>query len=99
MNAMTLRIAGSVRGLFPGAMACAVVAAAATFLGQHYGAPVLLFALLLGMGMNFLSVEGPCAPGIEFCARTLLRVGVALLGLRITFAQVTALGWGPVALV
>jgi uncharacterized integral membrane protein (TIGR00698 family) len=80
-------------------MACAVVAAAATFLGQHYGAPVLLFALLLGMGMNFLSVEGPCAPGIEFCARTLLRVGVALLGLRITLAQVTALGWGPVVLV
>jgi uncharacterized integral membrane protein (TIGR00698 family) len=99
MNAMTLRIAGSVRTLFPGAMACAVVAAAATFLGQHYGAPVLLFALLLGMGMNFLSAGGPCAPGIEFCARTLLRVGVALLGLRITFAQVTALGWGPVALV
>jgi len=41
--------------LFPGVLACAVVAAAATFLSQHYGAPVMLFALLLGMAMNFLS--------------------------------------------
>jgi uncharacterized integral membrane protein (TIGR00698 family) len=85
--------------LFPGVIACAVVAAAAGFLGEHYGAPVLLFALLLGMTMNFLSSDGPCAPGIEFCARSLLRLGVALLGLRITAAQVVALGWGPVAMV
>ena len=100
MTTLTLG-AGSahVRGLFPGVMVCAVVAAAATFLGQHYGAPVLLFALLLGLGMNFLSAEGACAPGIEFCARSVLRLGVALLGLRITLDQVVALGWGPVALV
>jgi len=76
-----------------------VVAGAAAFLGQHYGAPVLLFALLLGIAMNFLSAEGRCAAGVEFCARGLLRIGVSLLGFRITFAQVTALGWGPVALV
>jgi uncharacterized integral membrane protein (TIGR00698 family) len=87
------------RALFPGLTACAVVAAAATFLGQHYGAPVLLFALLLGMAMNFLSAAGPCAPGIEFCARSVLRVGVALLGLRITLDQVVSLGWQPVVLV
>ena len=101
MIAALTRAAGPdrLRTLFPGVMACAVVAAAATFLGQHYGAPVLLFALLLGLAMNFLATEGPCAPGIEFCGRTLLRVGVALLGLRITLGQVTALGWGPLLLV
>jgi uncharacterized integral membrane protein (TIGR00698 family) len=49
--------------------------------------------------MNFLSTEGPCAAGIEFTARQLLRVGVALLGLRITVAQIAALGWQPVLLV
>jgi len=87
------------RSLFPGVMACAVVAAAATFLSEHYGAPVMLFALLLGMAMNFLSVEGACAPGIAFTARELLRVGVALLGLRITLSQVAALGWEPVGIV
>ena len=87
------------RVLFPGALACAVVAAAATFLSQHYGAPVMLFALILGMAMNFLSAEGPCKPGIEFTARHVLRWGVALLGLRITAAQVVSLGWHPVLLV
>jgi uncharacterized integral membrane protein (TIGR00698 family) len=90
---------GRGRTLFPGVLACAVAAAAATFLAQHYGAPVMLFALLLGLAMNFLSAEGPCVPGIEFTARTVLRVGVALLGLRITAGQIAALGWGPVLLV
>ncbi|PHL11613.1 putative sulfate exporter family transporter, partial [Enterococcus faecium] len=51
------------------------------------------------MAMNFLSTEGPCAPGIEFAARQLLRLGVALLGLRITWHDVTTLGWHPVVLV
>jgi len=87
------------RSLFPGVLASVVVAAAATFLSQHYGAPVMLFALLLGMAMNFLSAEGPCAAGIGFTAREVLRIGVALLGLRITFAQVATLGWHPLAMV
>lgn len=87
------------QSLFPGLIASATVAAAATFLSQHYGAPVMLFALLLGMAMNFLSQEGPCRPGIELAAKQLLRLGVALLGLRITYSQIAALGWGPVLLV
>lgn len=87
------------RTLFPGVLACAVVAASATFLSQHYGAPVMLFALILGIAMNFLSVEGVCKPGIDFTARQVLRWGVALLGLRITASQVMALGWEPMVLV
>src|SRR6476620_9137549 len=90
---------GVTRGLFPGLLACGVVAAASTFLSEHYGAPVMLFALLLGMAMNFLSSDGPCAAGIEFTARQVLRVGVALLGLRITVGQIAELGWGPVGIV
>jgi uncharacterized integral membrane protein (TIGR00698 family) len=87
------------RTLFPGVLACAVVAAASTFLAEHYGAPVMLFALLLGMAMNFLSGDGPCAAGIEFTARQVLRIGVALLGLRITVGQIAELGWPPVVIV
>jgi len=85
------------RGLFPGVMACSIVAVAATFLADHYGAPVMLFALLLGIAMNFLSTEGDCVAGIAFTASTVLRVGIALLGLRVTFEQVQDLGWEPVA--
>ncbi|HEY1091468.1 MAG TPA: putative sulfate exporter family transporter, partial [Burkholderiaceae bacterium] len=95
----TTTLGARARNYFPGVMACGVVAAAATFLSEHYGAPVMLFALLLGMAMNFLSAEGVCAPGIAFTAREVLRIGVALLGLRITIAQVAALGWGPVGMV
>jgi uncharacterized integral membrane protein (TIGR00698 family) len=51
------------------------------------------------MAMNFLASEGACVPGIEFTTRTVLRMGVALLGLRITLAQIAALGWQPIALV
>jgi uncharacterized integral membrane protein (TIGR00698 family) len=87
------------RELAPGVLACGVVGAASAFLSEHYGAPVMLFALLLGMAMNFLSADGACRPGIEFSARQLLRIGIALLGLRITASQVVALGWGPVGMV
>ena len=87
------------RVLGPGVLACGVVSAAATFLSQHYGAPVMLFALILGMAMNFLSDGGKCSPGIEFTARQVLRWGVALLGLRITVGQIAELGWHPVLLV
>jgi len=86
------------RVLFPGLLACSVVAAAASFLSQHYAAPEMLFALLLGMAMSYLATEGPCAPGIEFTARTLSRVGIALLGLRITLDEIGGLGWPPVLL-
>ena len=87
------------RELMPGLIVSAVVAAAASFLSEHYGAPVMLFALLLGMGLNFLSADGKCKAGIEFTARTVLRIGIALLGMRITLGQITALGWQPVVMV
>jgi uncharacterized integral membrane protein (TIGR00698 family) len=58
----------------------------------------MLFALLLGMAINFLSVDERCKPGIEFASRTVLRAGVALLGMRVTFSEVQSLGVGALAL-
>jgi uncharacterized integral membrane protein (TIGR00698 family) len=87
------------RVLAPGLLVSAIVAAAATFLSEHYGAPVMLFALLLGMALHFLASEGVCKQGIEFTARTVLRLGVALLGLRLTLGQMAALGVKPVVMV
>lgn len=81
---------------WPGLAVSAVVALAAMFLARHYGAPVMLFALLLGMALNFLSQGTRCVEGIEFTARQVLRLGVALLGLRLTVGQVADLGWAPV---
>src|SRR5574343_764832 len=85
--------------LWPGLSVSAILAVAAMFLSEHHGTPVMLLALLLGMALNFLSKEGRCAAGIDFTARQVLRLGVALLGLRITAVQIAALGWQPIAMV
>jgi len=87
------------REWWPGLAVAATVAIAATFLSVHYHASAMLFALLLGMALNFLAEEGRCLPGIQLASTTVLRTGVALLGLRITIAQVQALGWTPILLV
>jgi uncharacterized integral membrane protein (TIGR00698 family) len=87
------------RTKFPGVLMSVVVAVAAMSVAEHYHASAMLFALLLGMAMNFLSTEGRCVSGIQFSSSTLLRIGVALLGVRITLAQVTALGVLPIAMV
>jgi len=85
---------------FPGLMACITVAMAAAFLSEHYQGPTMLFALLLGMAFNFSTqTQGPTVPGIEFASKKVLRFGIALLGLRISFAEIGNLGVATVALV
>lgn len=80
------------KALFPGTVITLVAALSALYLADHYNAPVMLFALLLGMALSFLSEEDSCCPGINFSSSALLRLGVALLGLRISFAQVQSIG-------
>jgi uncharacterized integral membrane protein (TIGR00698 family) len=53
----------------------------------------LLYALLMGLSLHFLAADPRVRPGIDFCARTVLRVGVALLGARITLHQISQVGW------
>ncbi|QEY60292.1 putative sulfate exporter family transporter [Pseudomonas sp. C27(2019)] len=85
--------------VMPGTMICITIALATTFIADHYGGPTLLYALLFGMTLHFLSEEGRCLAGVDFCSRTILRLGVALLGVRITLEQVATLGIGPVLIV
>ncbi len=92
-----LRAAASDAGrLSRGLLLAATIAAAAGFLGAHYGAPAMLFALLIGMAFNFLAEESAIKPGIDFASKTVLRIGVALLGLRLTASDVVGLGAAPV---
>lgn len=81
-----------VRESGPGLLLAGLVALAASWLSGHYGAPVMLFALLLGMALNFLAADPRCRPGIDLASRAVLRIGVALLGMRITFDQMQSLG-------
>ena len=84
---------------FPGVLVSLIIAVAATFLSEHYGGPVMLFALLLGMAFYFLSQEGPCVAGIEFASKRILRVAVGLLGAQITISEIMKLGPTPVIMV
>lgn len=86
--------------MVPGLAVSGLIAATAQFLSEHYGAPAMLMALLLGLALNFLSDSGSkTAPGIEFTARTVLRLGVALLGARISVHMLAELGGPAIALV
>jgi uncharacterized integral membrane protein (TIGR00698 family) len=84
--------------LLPGLLLSATIAAAASFLGSHYGAPVMLFALLLGMAFNFLHAEGACRAGVEFAAKFVLRLGVGLLGIRIVLDDLVQIGLAGAAM-
>lgn len=82
-----------------GLIACAIVGLAALFLADNYDAPVMVFALLLGMSVNFLCENEQCMPGIDFSSSTVLRLGVVLLGAGILVEDVLSLGWATVLLV
>ncbi len=87
------------RTVFPGLLLCITIAAAAQFLAHHYGAPQMLFALLLGIAFHFVTEERKCVAGVDFAAKRVLRFGVALLGMRVTFGEIASLGWETVGLV
>ncbi len=88
-----------VRRNWPGILLSVVVAIAASFIADTRGGPVLLYALLLGMALNSVTIDSSAKPGIDFAARRILRLGVALLGARITLEQLGGLGWFNGALI
>jgi uncharacterized integral membrane protein (TIGR00698 family) len=79
--------------LVPGVALAGVIALAATFVARLHDGPQLLYALMFGVAFNYLSHEGRTRPGIEFSGRMVLRLGVGLLGARITASQIAGLGW------
>lgn len=87
------------KSLVPGVLMALIIALASKFVSEHYGAPSMLLALLFGISLNFMVDDPRCAPGIAFTSKTLLRLGVALLGLRISFGMMSGLGWPIVAMV
>jgi len=72
------------RQLLPGLMIAALISASAQFMSEHYGAPAMLMALLIGQALTFLAEDRRFTQGLAFCARNLLRFGVILLGMRIS---------------
>lgn len=88
---------GRAARLFPGLALCGVAAAAAAWLSDHYGFPIILLGLLVGLSLNFISHDPRSHAGLDFASRTCLRIGIVVLGFQVTFGQIAALGAAPFA--
>lgn len=92
---LTAKAGDKRNSLFPGLAICAVAAAAAAWLSEHYGFPIILLGLLIGLSLNFIARDPRTQPGLDFASRTCLRVGIVILGLQVTVGQISALGAAP----
>ncbi|UTW58289.1 YeiH family putative sulfate export transporter [Kordiimonas sp. SCSIO 12603] len=90
---------GTAKNNIPGVFLTLTLAMAATFVARSYGGPTMLFALLFGIAFNHLGKDTKYAPGIQFASKTILRIGVALLGVQLTVGELSALGAPIVVLV
>jgi uncharacterized integral membrane protein (TIGR00698 family) len=83
------------RDYMPGLVMIGIGAAAATWFSEHYGMPVILAGLLLGLAMNFVSANPKVHAGLDLAGTSGLRWGIVLLGTQVTTMQIGALG--PIA--
>jgi uncharacterized integral membrane protein (TIGR00698 family) len=83
------------RNLLPGLAICAIASIAATWLSEHYGAPIILMGLLIGLALNFITSDVRTHQGLDFASKTCLRWGIVVLGTQVTFAQIGMLGVVP----
>ena len=84
---------------YPGLLIALVGGITAEAISQRYGAPAMLIALLVGLAIHFTYEMDRVRPGITWTARSVLRFGVALLGIRIAVSDMVAVGIAPLVLV
>lgn len=92
---------GGLSALLPGLFLTGLLATAAIVGGRlgwiaGHGISALTLAIVLGMlvGHTLLPhITIPHGPGVAFAKQRLLRIGIALFGLRLTFQDIAALGW------
>ncbi len=82
----------SPRDAVPGLLLAGIAAMAAAWLSEHYGVPLILMGLLIGLGLNFVNSDKRLAPGLTFASQTLLRTGIVLIGAQVTLMQFGELG-------
>lgn len=80
-----------------GLLVTLAIAATSKLLGALTPLPSVFFALLTGLLLA--PFAGPqLAPGVALAARQVLRIGVALLGVTVTFQNFLELGWETAAI-
>jgi uncharacterized integral membrane protein (TIGR00698 family) len=81
--------------LLPGLAICAIASIAAAWLSDNYGIPIILMGLLIGLALNFVAADPRTHSGLDFASRIFLQIGIVVLGMQVTFAQISALGLTP----
>lgn len=86
---------------WPGIVLCAAVAVAATAVNTVLPlVSAMLVAILVGLlARNLGLIPVLAEPGLKVTARTVLRAGVVLLGLRLSVPAVLSLGWGAIGVI
>jgi uncharacterized integral membrane protein (TIGR00698 family) len=64
-----------------------------------FALPAMVLALVIGMLFNSFAGDPRFEPGITWCVKKLLRMAIALLGLRIALGDIMGLGFGILLLV
>jgi len=84
---------GTLRVYYPGILLSVIIAIASSGLAGQYGMPVMMIAVLLGLALSSLSTTEILKPGLDWSAKKLLYIGVALLGLRIDLGLLLGSGF------
>jgi len=95
MTAAALRLGAG--KLAPGLAAGLALAVLAKLLSQTLHAPAPLVAVVLGMMLGALGLQSQLGAGLDIMAKPGLRLGVAMMGAQISWAEFAALG-GPAIL-
>jgi uncharacterized membrane protein YadS len=75
-------------------LAASLLAVIAWWTADRFGAPAMLIALVLGIAAQpVLGRAAALGSGLRFSARTVLKLGVVLLGARVTLGDLANLGW------
>ncbi|MGJ8561404.1 MAG: YeiH family protein [Litorimonas sp.] len=85
--------------IIPGVLLALMIAAISVLIETRFGGPVMLYALIIGALFNPLAAKPYLAAGLIVSADTILRIGVALLAVKITLIDVANLGWQTAGLV
>lgn len=98
-NASKVRkeIVGKITAILPGLVLAALLAVLAlagkTVFPSLPLSPLIVAVVLGALTRNFIGPFARAKIGIAFSLRRMLRLGIVLLGLQLTFAQVLGIGW------
>lgn len=83
----------AVKDNISGILFCTALGAIAIYVSKFVGMPVMMLAIILGLILHALNAVEKFKKGINWCSRGLLYIGVALMGLRIDFSDISQAGF------